>query len=128
MATRNVRLRNELAKQKRALEEIDSKIVELGSRMDELLDYLNSHGALEEYVALTKQLSSLQNELNRIQEYQKILKTYRENKRRIKEEMIKQDKATDEYLDEESGYLEELRNKYWEYAKRFYPKKKVDWL
>ena len=124
LATRNVRLRNELAKQKRALEEIDSKIVELGSRMDELLDYLNSHGALEEYVALTKQLSSLQNELNRIQEYQKILKTYRENKRRIKEEMIKQDKATDEYLDEESGYLEELRNKYWEYAKRFYPKKK----
>ena len=85
LATRNVRLRNELAKQKRALEEIDSKIVELGSRMDELLDYLNSHGALEEYVALTKQLSSLQNELNRIQEYQKILKTYRENTRRIKE-------------------------------------------
>ena len=28
LATRNVRLRNELAKQKRALEEIDSKIVE----------------------------------------------------------------------------------------------------
>ena len=124
LTTRNARLRNELARHKAELKEIDNKIINLGQRMDELLDYLNSHGALEEYVALTKQLSSLQSELNRIQEYQKILKAYRDTKLSIKSEMIEQDKAADAYLEEESKYLDTLRNKYWEYAKRFYPKKK----
>lgn len=76
--SRNIRLRKELNKQRAELKSIDDEIFNLGQRMDELLNYLNSHGALEEYVVLTKQLSSLQSELNRIQEYQKILKTYRD--------------------------------------------------
>lgn len=124
LTTRNARLRKELIRHTAELKEIDNEIISLGRRMDELLDYLNSHGALEEYVALTKQLSSLKNELNRIQEYQKILKAYRDTKLDIKSAMIEQDKATDTYLEEESKYLDDLRNKYWDYAKRFYPKKK----
>ena len=92
--------------------------------MDELLEYLNSHGALEEYVALTKQLSALKNELNRIHEYQQILKAYRDTKLDIKASMIEQDKATDLYLEENNRYLDILRTKFWEYAKRFYPNKK----
>lgn len=124
LTTRNTRLRKELAKYKVELQEIDEKIARLGQRMDELLDYLNTHGALEEYVALTKQLSSLQNELYRIQEYQRILKAYRDTKAAIKAKMLEQDKAADIYLEEKNKYLEMLRYKYWEYAKRFYPKKK----
>lgn len=38
--------------------------------------------------------------------------------------MIEQDKATDLYLEENNVYLDTLRTKFWEYAKRFYPKKK----
>lgn len=124
LSTRNTRLRKELERHKAELKNIDEEILTLGRRMDELLDYLNSHGALEEYVALTKQLSSLQNELNRIHEYQKILKAYRDTKLDIKAALIEQDKAADAYLEEESKYLDELRTKFWNYAKRFYPKKK----
>ena len=124
LETRNTRLRKELARYKRELKEIDMQITSLGKRMDELLDYLNSHGALEEYVVLTKQLSSLQNDLNRIQEYQRILKAYRDTKLDIRASMIEQDKAADAYLEEENTYLDDLKNAYWSYAKRFYPKKK----
>ena len=46
LTTRNARLRKELNKQKAELQEIDDKINVLGQRMDELLDFLNSHGAL----------------------------------------------------------------------------------
>ena len=92
--------------------------------MDELLDFLNSHGALEEYVALTKQLAALQNELNRIHEYQRILKTYKDTVLDIKANLIIQDKETQTYLDDEAEYLSELKNKYWTFAKRFYPKKR----
>ena len=78
LSNRNLRLSKELQKQKQELKHIDEQIKSLGQRMDELLSYLDSHGALEEYVALTKQLTSLNNELNRIREYQKILKAYRD--------------------------------------------------
>lgn len=124
LTTRNTRLRKELSKQKAELKEIDTQILALGQRMDELLSYLNTHGALEEYVVLIKQLSSLQNEMNRIQEYQKILKTYRDTELDIKASLIAEDKETDEYLESESSFLTELRNKFWNYAKRFYPKKR----
>ena len=124
LTTRNSRLHKELLKQKQRLKVIDTEINRVGKRMDELLEYLNSHGALEEYVALTKQLSDLKNELNRIHEYQQILKAYRDTKLDIKAAMIEQDKATDLYLEENDKYLDALRTKFWEYAKRFYPKKK----
>ena len=124
LVTRNIRLHKELLKQKQRLDEIDNQILQIGVRMDELLDYLNSHGALEEYVALTKQLSALKNDLNRIHEYQRILKAYRDTKLDIKAHMIEQDKATDLYLEDHSDYLDNLRTEFWRYAKRFYPKKK----
>ncbi|MDE6968989.1 MAG: DUF2326 domain-containing protein, partial [Eubacterium sp.] len=124
LLTRNTRLKKELNKQKAQLKEIDEQIESLGQRMDELLDYLNSHGALEEYVALTKQLSSLKSELNRIQEYQKILKAYHDTELDIKAMLIAEDKQTEDYLTSEKEYLTSLRNKYWNYAKRFYPKKR----
>lgn len=124
LLTRNTRLKKELNKQKAQLKEIDEQIESLGQRMDELLDYLNSHGALEEYVALTKQLSSLKSELNRIQEYQKILKAYHDTELDIKAMLIAEDKQTEDYLASEKEYLTSLRNKYWNYAKRFYPKKR----
>ncbi len=127
LVTRNIRLHKELLKQKQRLEEIDNQILQIGVRMDELLDYLNSHGALEEYVALTKQLSALKNDLNRIHEYQRILKAYRDTKLDIKAHMIEQDKATDLYLEDHSDYLENLRTEFWRYAKRFYPKEK-EWF
>lgn len=124
LQSRNTRLKKELSKQQAQLKNIDEQISTLGQRMDELLAYLNSHGALEEYVALTKHLSSLNNELNRIQEYQKILKAYKDTELDIKASLISEDKQTEEYLEEQKNYLANLRNMYWNYAKRFYPKKR----
>ena len=124
LLSRNSRLRKELHKQRSQLEYIDEQIKSLGQRMDELLDYLNSHGALEEYVALTKQLSGLNAELGRIQEYQKILKAYRDSELDIKATFISEDKQTEEYLESEKDYLAFLRSTYGSFAKRFYPKKR----
>lgn len=124
LQSRNKRLKKELNKQKVQLKNIDEQIYALGQRIDELLAYLNSHGALEEYVALTKHLSSLNNELNRILGYQKILKAYRDTELDIKSSLILEDKQTEVYLEEQENYLAKLRNKYWNYAKRFYPKKR----
>lgn len=122
--SRSIRLKKELRKQQLELKEIDKQICILGERMDELLGYLNSHGALEEYVALTKQLSSLKSEMDRIHEYQKILKTYKELEMEIKSSFINQDKETDDYLESIKLITDNLRTVYQDYAKQFYPKKR----
>ncbi|MEI3166819.1 MAG: hypothetical protein V8S58_01660 [Lachnospiraceae bacterium] len=98
-------MRKELNKQKAELQEIDEKIDTLGRRMDKLLDFLNTHGALEEYVALTKQLTTMQNELNRIHEYQRFLKTYKDTVLDIKENLIRQDRETQQYLEDAGEYF-----------------------
>ena len=61
---------------------------------------------------IDKQLSALRNELNRIHEYQQILKAYRDTKLDIKASMIEQDKATDLYLEENNVYLDTLRTNF----------------
>ena len=121
---RTIRLKKELRKQQIALNEVEMKISIVGNRMDELLGYLNSHGALEEYVSLTKQLSDLKSEMNRIYEYQKILKSYKDIELEIKASFITQDKETDEYLEKIKAVTDNLRSVYWEFAKQFYPKKR----
>lgn len=128
LAARNTRLRKELIKHKQELEDIDNQIISIGTRMDELLGFLDSYGALEEYTALTKQLNGLKNELSRIEEYQKILKAYKDMELDIKTKYIEQDKETELYLDSETQHISDLRTIYWNFAKRFYPKKKSGFI
>lgn len=122
--SRNVRLSKELFRQKKLLKEIDNQILTIGERMDVLLEYLNSHGALEEYVALTKEFNDLKNEIARINEYQHILKKYQDTQIEIKMSMMDKDKEVDLYLEENNKYLDNLKEKFQEYAKCFYPNKK----
>lgn len=124
ITNRNTRLRKDLNKYRQEIKNIDDEIAMLGERMDELLNYLNSHGALEEYVALTKELTSVQNEYNRIQEYQKILKAYKDEKMNIKASMIADDKEAEEYLEDEKDMFSVLKSYFYSYAKRFYPQKR----
>lgn len=124
ISNRNTWLRRDLNRYRQDIKSIDEEVTTLGKRMDELLSYLNSHGALEEYVALTKELSSVQNEYNRIQEYQKILKAYKDEKMNIKVAMLSDDKDTEEYLEDEKELLSILKSTFYNYAKRFYPQKR----
>ena len=124
VSTRNIRLKNELLKHQQELERVDQEIQVLGTRMDILLGYLNTHGALDEYSALSKQLTDLQTELSHINEYKKILKTYKDMALEIKADYIKQDKLTEDYLSDKETYLIELKTRFFDLAKRFYPRKK----
>lgn len=122
--SRNVRLSKELFRQKKLLKEVDNQIITIGERMDVLLEYLNTHGALDEYVSLTKELNDLKNEIARINEYQHILKTYHDSQLDIKISMMDKDKEADLYLEENNKHLDNLKEKFQEYAKCFYPNKK----
>ncbi|MBQ3018061.1 MAG: DUF2326 domain-containing protein [Clostridia bacterium] len=122
--TRNNRLTRELKSNELVLREKQRVLESLGTKMDQLLQYLNTHGALEEYTALNQKLSDLQMQLNHIKEYQNMLKTFQNKINEIKNQFIIENKNTEIYLEEIDNLLTRLRQKFLEMAKMFYPKKK----
>lgn len=122
--TRNNRLLRELRTNESALREKNETLELLGSKMDQLLQYLNTHGALEEYTALNQKLADLQVQLSHIKEYQNMLKTFQSRLNELKNQLIIENKNTDAYLEEIEELLTKLRQKFLEMAKMFYPKKK----
>ncbi len=124
LQTRNLRLKEELRKNQADLKVKQEEIQSLGSEMDQLLSYLNTHGALEEYTALNKQLSDLQSKLNHIKKYQEMLKSFQSRLSSIKEQMIFDDRDAEEYLNDAEAHIKSLKRKYLEMTKLFYPKKK----
>lgn len=124
LQTRNLRLKEELRKNQGESREKKQEIANIGIEMDNLLGYLNTHGALEEYTALNKQLTDLQLQLNHIKDYQKMLKEYQSRLNNIKEQMIIENRDTEEYLNAAEPFLKNLRQKYSEMTREFYPRKK----
>lgn len=121
--SRNIRLKRELYKQQTELKSINEKITNIGERMDELLSYLNSRGALEEYVALVNKLSSLEYKFKRINDYEKILKTYRDKNAEITELFKLKDTETELYLKSIQSKVDKLREQFCGLTKQFYPNK-----
>ena len=124
LQTRNARLKEELRKNEEELKKLTLKIEELGEEMDRLLRYLNTHGALEEYTSLNKQLADYQVQLNHIKEYQELIKAFQKKQTEIKNQLIAEDQYTLSYLEDSESVLKGLRKKYVEMTKEFYPNKK----
>lgn len=122
--SRNIRLKEELRQSKSELRSKEQELAKMGAEMDRLLEYLDTHGALEEYTALNKQLVDLKLQLNHIKEYQEMLKTFQSRLTSIKEQLIFESRDTDEYLSYAESLVKSLRQKYSEMTRMFYPKKK----
>lgn len=80
------------------LQNLDNKIAEVGQLENQKLQYLDTYGALDEFVALNKQLSEYNNNLEKIQEYQKLISEYENQLRELNKNFIDESIATSEYL------------------------------
>lgn len=80
------------------LDEIKKGITILNKQEDEKLQYLNSHGALEDYTNIVNSLSDYKAKLNKLKEYQLLIQEYKTKKEEVKKEFINEDIATDKYL------------------------------
>lgn len=123
LTSRQSRLKEELEKNSDKLVNIDKKIKKLGEEEDELLGYLNSRGALEEYESLTKKLLEYKEEKNKASEYKDIISQYEDKKLDIKSKFISQEKETNDYLNKSEDHINKLRSVFYKWAKKFYPNK-----
>lgn len=120
---RSERLLTELRKNENSLRHIDEVITSTGKKLDNSLEYLNQYGALEDYNSIVKKQNDMKIELERLNEYTEIIKSYNTKLRDIKSSLNKENIETDLYLERSSDLLDEIMDTFRNLSKTFYEKK-----
>lgn len=123
LAKRKERLTGELKANRDQYKSINNEIENKGNKLDELLGYLNSHGALDEYTSINKKLSDLKVKRKRLEEHQNIIKSYKKKLREIQTDFATENKNAEEYLDSIHELLETIMTTFRELSKAFYDNK-----
>lgn len=97
---RTINLLQEKARFERSLSETESKIAYLGHQENEKLQYLASHGALDDYTQLTKLLAEYRMELSKLEQYKQLVKEYKTKLEEVKKEFADENLSTNKYLEE----------------------------
>lgn len=80
------------------LKSISNEIVRLGRLENQKLKYLDTHGALDEFSQLNKQLGEYSKNLEKIRSFQNLLEEYQNQLEDTKQEFVVKSKETREYL------------------------------
>ncbi len=116
-----------LLEQKKALSERLSKAEqerkELGKKLDEALKYLNSHRALDDFVAVSNHRNDLNARVGKIRDYQQLIKQYELRLEEIKIDLKRQNIKAQRYLDEHQAAIDQNTSLFRVLAKRFYQEK-----
>lgn len=84
------------------LEESKKELKKLESLEDEKLQYLNKHGALEEYTAINQKLSETKLKLDKLKIYQNLMIEYKNKLSEIDIDLKKENILTNNYLNTEA--------------------------
>jgi uncharacterized protein YydD (DUF2326 family) len=95
---RAISLLNEKQSFANQLSEIESQIRDLGKQEDTKLQYLNSHGALDDYTQLTNLLAENKLNLSKLQQYKELIKEYKTRQEEVKKEFADENITTEKYL------------------------------
>ena len=93
----------------------------LKSGLDIQMQYLGAHQALDIFVKVNSQLSSLRNERDGLQKYKQLLDEYHKKNIGIQESLLKLTKKTNDYLKDVEDIIDSMRDYFRNLAKRFYP-------
>lgn len=97
---RSFNLLQEKQQFEKCLSETEEKIVALGQQEDEKLQYLNSHGALDDYTQLTHLLAEHRMSLEKLTQYKQLVKEYKTKQEEVKKEFANENIATTKYLED----------------------------
>lgn len=120
---RNKRMQRELKIREDKLHQIESEIEILGSKMNDLLLYLKTHGAIDEYKSICDRLDKYKRDLKNIDDYNNLLKEYEDEKNKNSLSLATLQSKVTTYLRNYEGYTEQLRHLYKDYSTKFYPGK-----
>lgn len=106
------------------LSDINDKIKKLARAEDQKLQYLNAHGALEEYTMLNKKLSDTERQLHKLTQYKKLRGEYIDKIANLNKSFIDENMITRKYLVSIKTITDKNILTFKSYVKRFYIDKK----
>ncbi len=114
---RLTRERQELDRQRR---ELVQEIAEGSARLDSKLRYLSEHRALDEYVAVSNELSELQQRIAKLTESKALRERINNELRRIERDLAEQNIVTDEYLKRAEPLIAEATSAFRGFSRELY--------
>lgn len=106
------------------LHDIQASIKILAKKEDEKLQYLDAHGALEEYTMLNKQLADTDKKLNKLTQFKKLLGGYKDKIEEINKDFIDENTNTRKYLESIKLITDKNILKFKSFVEQFYSNKK----
>lgn len=84
----------------KCLSEIEIQINYLGNKENEKLQYLNTHGALDDYTQLSHLLAEHKMDLAKLEQYKQLVKEYKTKLEEVKKIFADENISTNKYLEE----------------------------
>lgn len=100
LSNRQKRLLYDMENFEERLNSISSKITRLGKLENKKLQYLDTHGALDEFSQLNKQLGEYTKQLEKIRNYQNLIEEYKNQIEEVRQKLGDENIATRNYLSE----------------------------
>ncbi len=122
---RKARLLEDKAKLTKQLKEINSIIKNIGKKQDEKLQLLDTHGTLDEYTSLNKELTNFTLKLKKLVDYKELLEKYSDKIEELKIDLGKENIETNKYLKENSAIKDLNIDLFNSFANEFYENKKA---
>lgn len=120
---RNSILQAQKARYEELCTELENRIKELAIAENEKLRYLHSHGALEDYTQLTKMLSEIHSQLEKLTDYRQMSAKYTREIGVIRQQLSTENIRTNDYLEEQIQHIQRIVGIYMDIATRLYPDK-----
>jgi len=123
LSNRSQKLLQDKERFKSELEKTNMIISRFGKRENEKLQYLNAHGALDEYTKLNKQLSDKEKRLDKLQNYKMLLEEYQEKIDQIEKDFIDENIETRKYLTRSKKIIDNNIKLFKSFVNKFYENK-----
>jgi len=123
LSNRQKRLMQDKEMFEERLKDYNRNIARLGKLENEKLQYLDTHGALDEFSQLNKQLGEYTKQLERIRSYQKLLEEYQNQVEDTEQEFVAENKEAREYLNKTRDERIQRLSIFSELTKEFYSDK-----
>lgn len=121
LTNRIARLGQEKMKLDTERKELEAEIQQLNQLVNSKLGYLADKRALDQYAAVSAEISALRAKFHKLQDYQQLMHKSRENAASIRIKLAEENIKTNVYLDEMATEIESRFAQFASLAKRFYP-------
>jgi uncharacterized protein YydD (DUF2326 family) len=124
LAARQKRLTSELSRMRSKLKLLREKQISLNADLNNKIKFLSAHGAFTEYQALSEKLAEKRAEVEKLLEFRRMTKEYKEQSRQLKLQMSTESIAAAKYLEEHEEEINAVTDLFRGFTKRVYPTKK----